>query len=92
MLFTSLPIEGSLHGDNWPPSAEPQGKATLEAFDFESQKVEELVEKMSYFVLSADRKTLVYRAGRRLRVLKAGKNLTRKWRRSRPEKRADGLT
>jgi tricorn protease len=72
VLFTSLPIEGSLHGDNWPPSAEPQGKATLEVFDFESQKAEELVAKMSYFVLSADRKTLVYRAARRLRVLKAG--------------------
>ena len=72
MLFTSLPIEGSLHSDNWPPSAEPQGKATLEVFDFETQKAEELVEKMSYFVLSADRKTLVYRAGRRLRALKAG--------------------
>ena len=72
VLFTSLPIEGSLHGDNWPPSPEPQGKATLEVFDFETQKAEELVEKMSYFVLSADRKILVYRAGRRLRVLKAG--------------------
>jgi len=72
VLFTSLPIEGSLHGDNWPPSAEPQGKATLEVFDFETQKAEELVAKMSYFVLSADHKTLVYRAARRLRVLKAG--------------------
>jgi len=86
VLFTSLPIEGSLHGDNWPPPSEPQGKATLEVFDFETQKAEELVEKMSYFVLSGDRRTLVYRAGRRLRVLK-GRGETRRenWRRNRPQ-------
>ncbi|MGA2603572.1 MAG: S41 family peptidase [Verrucomicrobiia bacterium] len=72
VLFTSLPIEGSLGGDNWPPSSEPPAKATLEAYDFDSQKSETLVSNVSCFVLSSDRKTLVYRAGHRLRVLKAG--------------------
>jgi tricorn protease len=72
VLFTSLPIEGSLGGDNWPPSPEPPAKATLEAYDFDAQKSETLVSNVSYFVLSSDRKTLVYRAGHRLRVLKAG--------------------
>jgi tricorn protease len=71
VLFTSLPIEGSL-GDNWPPASEPSAKGTLEAYDFDAQKSETLVSGVSYFVLSLDRKTLVYRAGRRLRVLKAG--------------------
>jgi len=72
VLFTSVPIEGSLGGDNWPPSSEPSAKATLEAYDFESQKSETLVAGISYFGLSSGRATLVYRAGRRLRVLKAG--------------------
>ncbi|MGD0061460.1 MAG: PDZ domain-containing protein [Verrucomicrobiia bacterium] len=72
VLFTSLPIEGSLGGDNWPPSSEPPAKGTLEVYDFDAQKSETLVSSVSYFVLSSDRKTLVYRAGRRLRVLKAG--------------------
>ncbi|HVM62175.1 MAG TPA: PDZ domain-containing protein [Verrucomicrobiae bacterium] len=72
VLFTSWPVEGSLSGDNWPPSPEPPAKATLEAYDFDSQKSETLVSSVSYFALSADRKTLVYRAGSRLRVLKAG--------------------
>ncbi len=44
----------------------------MEAYDFDAQKSETLVSGVSYFVLSSDRKTLVYRAGRRLRVLKAG--------------------
>jgi tricorn protease len=72
VLFTSVPVEGSLGGDNWPPSPEPPAKATLEAYDFESQKSETLVTGISYFVLSSERTTLVYRAGNRLRVLKAG--------------------
>ena len=88
VLFTSLPIEGSLHGNNWPPSAEPQGKAILEVFDFETQKAEELVAKMSYFVLSADRKILVYRAGRRLRVLKAGEKPDEKLAKEPPGKKS----
>ncbi|HTS18923.1 MAG TPA: S41 family peptidase [Verrucomicrobiae bacterium] len=72
VLFTAWPVEGSLNNDNWPPSPEPPAKATLESYDFDSQKSETLVSGISYFVLSSDRKTLVYRAGRRLRVLKAG--------------------
>jgi len=92
VLFTSLEIEGSLSGNNWPPSAEPSAKATLEVFDFETQKAEELVAKMSYFVLSADRKTLVYQAGRRLRVVKAGEKPDENWRRKRRARRAGGLT
>jgi tricorn protease len=72
VLYTSLPVEGSLGNENWAPSPEPSAKATLEAYDFDAQKSETLVGNISYFVLSSDRKTLVYRAGNRLRVLKAG--------------------
>ncbi len=72
VLFTSVPIEGALAGESWPPSPEPSSKAKLEAFDFETQKAETIVSGISYFTLSGDCKTLVYRAGSRLRALKAG--------------------
>src|SRR5436190_1003684 len=41
-------------------------------FDFDTGKAEIVVKDISDFQLSADRKTLVYRAGNRLRVVKAG--------------------
>jgi len=63
VLFTSVPVEGALGGQNWPPSPEPSAKATLEAYDFESQKAETLVTGISYFELSSDRKTLVLSRG-----------------------------
>ena len=72
VLFTSVPVEGALGADNWPPSPEPSARATLEVYDFDSQKSEALVSNISYFALSLERKTLVYRAGRKLRVMKAG--------------------
>ena len=71
VLYTSLPIEGSL-AMNWFQLTEPTAKATLEVYDFESLKAETLISGITNFKLSDDRKTLVYRAGNRLRVLKAG--------------------
>ncbi|MCS6902752.1 MAG: PDZ domain-containing protein [Candidatus Bipolaricaulota bacterium] len=71
VLYTSLPIEGSLNM-NWFQLTEPPAKATLEVYDFESLKAEPLITGITNFKLSDDRKTLVYRAGNRLRVLKAG--------------------
>ncbi len=69
-LFTSFPIEGAL-GRSWMPGdAEAKGK--LDAYDFESQKKETLVTGITDFQLSADHKTLYYRAAQRLRALKAG--------------------
>ncbi len=71
VLYTSLPIEGSLNM-NWFQLTEPPAKATLEVFDFETLKPETLISGITNFKLSDDRKTLIYRAGNRLRVLKAG--------------------
>ncbi|CAN5350786.1 S41 family peptidase [soil metagenome] len=71
VLFSSVPVEGSLK-KNWMPGGEPPAKATLEMFEFATGKTETIVGGISDFVLSADDKTLVYRAGNRLRVLKAG--------------------
>jgi tricorn protease len=71
VLYSWWPVEGSL-STNWFASAEPPAKATLEAYDFEAKKSEVLVSGITNFDLSLDRKTLIYRAGNRLRVLKAG--------------------
>ncbi|MBI1743436.1 PDZ domain-containing protein [Candidatus Acetothermia bacterium] len=71
VLFSWWPIEGSL-SNNWYPMQEPPAKATLEAYDLETKKSEVLVSGITNFRVSGDRKTLVYRAGNRLRVLKAG--------------------
>ncbi|HTR77380.1 MAG TPA: PDZ domain-containing protein, partial [Gemmatimonadaceae bacterium] len=87
-LFTSLPIEGALAADNWPPKTEPPAKATIEAFDFETRKTETLVSGISYFVLSGDRRTLVYRAGDKLRVLKAGEKSDESYAKEPPSKRS----
>jgi tricorn protease len=71
-LFTSVPPEGALAGDVWPPADELPAKATLEAYDFETHKTDTVLTGISHFALSADRKTLVVRVGNKLRVLKAG--------------------
>ncbi|MGH7178416.1 MAG: S41 family peptidase, partial [Tepidisphaeraceae bacterium] len=70
-LFTSVPIEGSLK-HTWLPGADPPAKATLDMWEFENAKSETVVRDITSFALSEDRKTLVYRAGNRLRILKAG--------------------
>ena len=71
LLYSELPIEGSLK-HNWFQMSEPPAKATLKAYDFESKKEETLISGLTSFKLSGDHRTLVYRAGNRLRVLKAG--------------------
>jgi tricorn protease len=69
-LFTSLPVEGALGPDS--PPGDQEAKATLESFDFKTQKHEPLVRGVTSFQVSQDGKTLAYRAGRRLRVIRAG--------------------
>jgi tricorn protease len=70
-LFTSVPVEGALKL-TWIPGGEPPAKATLEMWDFATAKSEPVVSNISSFAVSGDRKTLVYRAGARLRTIKAG--------------------
>jgi tricorn protease len=69
-LFSSFPIEGS-RGRAF-PQLEVPAKGLLEAFDFETQERETLIDGISDFWLSRDAETLLYQAGRRLRVLPAG--------------------
>jgi tricorn protease len=70
VLFVSVPVEGSLN-INWSAS-DGALRGTLEAYDFDALKAETLVSGISYFVLNNDRKFLAYRAGGRIRVMKAG--------------------
>ncbi len=68
-LFVSYPISGSLPS----PGKDGDGPSgTLHAYDFKEQKKDTIVSGIDGFALSRDAKTLVYRAGSRLRALKAG--------------------
>jgi tricorn protease len=70
-LFSSFPVEGTLPGHDW-YNTNPPAKGSLEVYDFDKQKQERLVQGISDFAVSRDGKTLLYRAGDRLRVLPAG--------------------
>jgi tricorn protease len=71
VLYSRYPIEGSLN-HNWAPSTEPSAKGTLLTFNFDELKEETVVPGISDFQLSLDGSVMLYRAGRRLRALKAG--------------------
>lgn len=70
-LFSIFPIEGML-GRNWSPGETPPARGRLDAYDFETLSSETLIDGITRFAIAADGKTLVYRAGNRVRVLKAG--------------------
>ncbi len=67
-LFLSFPLEGSIHE----PQAPHEPRGSVDAYDFENYKSEHLIDGVSDFDLSRDRKTLIYRSHHRLRVFKAG--------------------
>ena len=67
LLYSILPIEGARGHSIF--SGEPHGKATLKSFTFETQKEAVVAEGVSDFWVGAAGKAVVYRAGRRLRVL-----------------------
>lgn len=68
VLFTSLPIQGSLDLD-W-RSTEPDAKATLEVYDFSEQKHEKIATEVTDFRLSRSSGSLIYRSKNCLRVCK----------------------
>ncbi len=71
VLYSWYPVEGSL-GQSWAQQGEPAAKGTLVVYSFDDQKEEELVSGITDFKLSRDASMLLYRAGNRLRVFKAG--------------------
>ena len=71
VFFTSFPVEGT-RKQNWVPTTTPEAKGALESYSFEAHKHERLMDGVSDFEVAADGKTILVRAGDRLRVLKAG--------------------
>ena len=71
VIFTSFPGEDTPSGDD----SGGGSKGTLHVYDFKEQKKDTLVSGIDGFRLSRDAKTLVYVAGNRLRVIKAGKKV-----------------
>lgn len=79
VLFTLFPIEGSLKNS----SNNHESKGALEMYDLAEQKKEVIVTGVNNFELSRHRKSLAYRSGKNLRVLKAGEK---------PDNNATGFT
>jgi tricorn protease len=70
VIFSSYPVEGS-RGHDW-SDLTPPAKGMLDVYDFETQKQDRLVDGISDFWIGRDGKTMLYQAGDRLRVLRAG--------------------
>jgi tricorn protease len=68
LLFSSLPIQGSLDLDWF--STEPAAEATLEVYSFDEQKKETIATHVTNFKVSREGETLIYRSKNRLRVCK----------------------
>ena len=73
VIFTAFPVQDTSSADD--SGGRPRG--TLHVYDFKEQKKDTLVSGIDGFRLSRDGKTLVYVAGNRLRVIKAGKKVER---------------
>ncbi|MGF1535401.1 MAG: peptidase, partial [Elainellaceae cyanobacterium] len=69
VLFSSLPVKGSLGGD-WADMT-PPADGKIELYDFKAQNCELVAEKVSDFKVGRDHSTLIYRSGDRLRVCAA---------------------
>ncbi|GIW01856.1 S41 family peptidase [Roseiflexus sp.] len=70
-LFTVFPVESAL-GLSRMPGDSAVARGRLDVYDFETLSSETLIDGVSAFSLSHDSKTLMYRAGNRVRVVKAG--------------------
>mgnify|MGYP006266056869 FL=1 len=71
LLYTTEPIENAKNMRLFGGDA-PAAKATLSAFDFKTGSADTLISGITSFRLSGDRKTLLYRAGNKLRYVPAG--------------------
>jgi tricorn protease len=71
VLFSSYPVEGALNNQIFGGGA-PPAKGKIEVYDLAERTSETLVEGITNFDVSRDGSTLLYRAGNRLRAIKAG--------------------
>ncbi|NQT51096.1 PDZ domain-containing protein, partial [bacterium] len=88
VLFTCFPVQGTL-GQHETDDDKPKG--TLEMYDFAKQEKTTLASGMSDFALSLDGKALVYRAGKKLRALKAGEKPDEKTDKDGPSRKSGWL-
>ncbi len=70
VYFSSRPIQGSLNQSAFDKGDD--GKGILELYDFKEYKKEHVVNGVSSFDVCRDKKFLMYRANKNLRVLKVG--------------------
>ena len=70
VLLASSPVEGSLGRGVFDAFAGASGQ--LDVYDFNEQKHDTLVHGITAFEVARDNATLIYSAGHRLRVIKAG--------------------
>jgi tricorn protease len=68
-LFSSFPVEGTRHRD---VMSGREGRGSLEVYDFEKQEQQRHADRITDFSIGPDAKTLLYRSGDRLRVVRAG--------------------
>ncbi len=73
VLFTSYPVAGARDQD-W-ASTEPPSDRVLCAYDLKTDQCEDLTTGIADFMVTPDGTTLLYRAERRLRVVKATEKL-----------------
>ena len=69
VLFSSVPVKGSLEDDG--DSGSPSADGKLELYDFKQQDCELVADEVSDFKVGWDHSTLIYRSGDRLRVCAA---------------------
>jgi tricorn protease len=86
VLITQAPVEGSL-GRTW-MQVEPPAKSSLLVYEFDERKVDTLASGITGIELSGDRKTMLIRAGNRLRVCKAAERIDPKNEREPPSRRS----
>ncbi len=81
LFFVTHPLSGS-RPVSWGPKEVPKG--TLSAWDFGSDKVEQIAEGVTGVTASADGKVIAILAGRKLRVVSVG------WKEDKPAKDSSG--
>ncbi len=68
VFFSSFPIKGTINRSIF--STTPEANGSIEYYDFTAQKKESFVSSVTSFSMSKTGKTLAYRSGNKLRVLK----------------------
>jgi tricorn protease len=73
VLYSRYPLQSAL--DRAPISNLPRADGLLLSYNFEEQKEETFYSDLTSFDLSADGRTIIYRSGNSLRVVKAGEKV-----------------